>query len=106
MAPTGTAQTQEPLSLVGHNETINLMNALFRAQIVYFSGVREKLTPSTKRAQDIELYVTRLNEAIAEKELDEKNAKWLSICDQVGIVWIHILYIIIIPDWFPSSYTV
>ncbi|EDW57548.2 uncharacterized protein LOC115769310 isoform X2 [Drosophila novamexicana] len=74
--------TQKQLEQEAHNETINLLNALFRAQIAYFSGVRDKLAPSTKRARDIELYVTRLNEAIAEKELDKKDAMWLNIFEQ------------------------
>lgn len=81
-----TEQTQEQLKLEAHNETINLLNALFRAQIAYFSGVREKLAPTTKRARDIALYVSRLNEAIAEKDLDKKDALWLNIFDQVSAV--------------------
>lgn len=87
-----TEQTQEQLKLEAHNETINLLNALFRAQIAYFSGVREKLAPTTKRARDIALYVSRLNEAIAEKDLDKKDALWLNIFDQVSAQSINILY--------------
>lgn len=87
-----TEQTQEQLKLEAHNETINLLNALFRAQIAYFSGVREKLAPTTKRARDIALYVSRLNEAIAEKDLDKKDALWLNIFDQVSTQSINILY--------------
>lgn len=87
-----TEQAQEQLKLEAHNETINLLNALFRAQIAYFSGVREKLAPTTKRARDIALYVSRLNEAIAEKDLDKKDALWLNIFDQVSTQSINILY--------------
>lgn len=86
-----TEQTQEQLKLEAHNETINLLNALFRAQIAYFSGVREKLAPTTKRARDIALYVSRLNQAIAEKDLDKKDALWLNIFDQVSAKSIHII---------------
>ncbi|EDW03221.1 uncharacterized protein LOC6562782 [Drosophila grimshawi] len=76
------ARTQKQLEEEAHNETISLLNALFREQIAYFSGVREKLEPTTKRAQDIELYVSRLNVAIAENDLDRKDAIWLSIFEQ------------------------
>lgn len=93
--PEDTEQTQEQLKQEAHTETINLLNALFRAQIAYFSGVREKLAPTTKRAADIALYISRLNEAIAEKELDKKDALWVSIFDQVSDKSIHIIPYII-----------
>ncbi|XP_023172257.1 uncharacterized protein LOC111600408 [Drosophila hydei] len=74
--------TQKQLEQEAQNETINLLNALFRAQIAYFSGVREKLSPSTKRSSDIALYLTRLNAAIAEKDLDRKNTMWQNIFEE------------------------
>ncbi|XP_017849762.2 uncharacterized protein LOC108604706 [Drosophila busckii] len=73
---------QEQLEQEAHTETINLLNALFRAQIAYFSGVREKLNPQTKRAQDIAQYVVRLHGAIAEPDMDKKNTMWLNIFEQ------------------------
>ncbi|XP_060666289.1 uncharacterized protein LOC132798447 [Drosophila nasuta] len=76
------AAAQHQLEQEAQAETINLLNSLFRAQIAYFSGVRAKLAPTTKRARDIEVYVTRLNEAIAEPDLDKKNAMWLNIFEQ------------------------
>jgi len=75
---------QNELEQEAHNETIKLLNALFRAQIAYFSGVRVKLSPSSQRARDIQLYVSRLNEAITETDLDKKNEMWLNIFEQVS----------------------
>ncbi|XP_034472492.1 uncharacterized protein LOC117780175 [Drosophila innubila] len=74
--------TQNELEQEAHNETIKLLNALFRAQIAYFSGVRVKLSSSSQRARDIELYVSRLREAITETDLDKKNEMWLKIFEQ------------------------
>ncbi|TDG46230.1 hypothetical protein AWZ03_007306 [Drosophila navojoa] len=74
--------TQKQLEQEAQNETINLLNALFRAQIAYFSGVRDKLDPKTKRSADIALYLSRLNAAIAEKDLDKKNTMWQDIFEE------------------------
>ncbi|KAL7740398.1 hypothetical protein ACLKA6_013195 [Drosophila palustris] len=74
--------TQKQLEQEAQNETIKLLNALFRAQIAYFSGVRAKLSPTSQRARDIELYVSRLTEATAEANLDKKNEMWLNIFEE------------------------
>ncbi|XP_046866791.1 uncharacterized protein LOC6642808 [Drosophila willistoni] len=81
-APLLNDELQKELVAEARNETINLLNSLFRAQISYFSQVGAKLNPQMKRAQDIQLYVTRLNEAIAVNELEKKDEMWLSIFEE------------------------
>ncbi|KAI8041976.1 uncharacterized protein LOC128262160 [Drosophila gunungcola] len=73
---------QKELERQAKEETVNLLNSLFRSQIAYFTEVKAQLNPRLKRAQDINLYVTRLNQAIAEKDMDKKDQMWLNIFDE------------------------
>ncbi|XP_017037323.1 uncharacterized protein [Drosophila kikkawai] len=73
---------QKALEKEAKEETVNLLNSLFRSQIEYFTEVNANLNPQTKRAADIRLYITRLNQAIAESELDEKDKMWLDIFEE------------------------
>ncbi|XP_017056640.1 uncharacterized protein LOC108098327 [Drosophila ficusphila] len=73
---------QKELERQAKAETINLLNSLFRSQIAYFTEVKAALNPQTKRSQHINLYITRLNAAIEETDMDEKNKKWMEIFDE------------------------
>ncbi|XP_020810712.1 uncharacterized protein LOC110186017 [Drosophila serrata] len=73
---------QKALEKEAKEETVNLLNSLFRSQIAYFTEVNSNLNPRTKRAADIRLYITRLNQAIAENELDKKDKMWLDIFEE------------------------
>ncbi|EDW27346.1 GL21077 [Drosophila persimilis] len=50
--------------------------------IAYFTEVKAKLSPQSKRAGDIDRYVSRVNEAIAENDLDKKDQIWLDIFEE------------------------
>ncbi|XP_026843483.1 uncharacterized protein LOC6598026 [Drosophila persimilis] len=73
---------QRQLEQEARQETVLLLNALFRAQIAYFTEVKAKLSPQSKRAGDIDRYVSRVNEAIAENDLDKKDQIWLDIFEE------------------------
>lgn len=75
---------QKALEEEAKEETVNLLNNLFRSQIAYFTEVKAKLNPQTKRAADISLYISRLNQAIAVSDLDKKDKMWLDIFDEVS----------------------
>ncbi|XP_030377319.1 uncharacterized protein LOC115626182 [Scaptodrosophila lebanonensis] len=76
---TATDEARERLALEARAETERLLNTLFRSQIDYFSRVKTKLGPQTKRARDIDAYIARLNEAIAVKDIAQKDQMWLNI---------------------------
>ncbi|EDV58625.1 uncharacterized protein LOC6540750 [Drosophila erecta] len=73
---------QRELERQAKEETVHLLNSLFRSQISYFSEVKTALNPQTKRFQDITLYITRLSQAIAEVELDRKDQLWQNIFEE------------------------
>ncbi|XP_017068005.2 uncharacterized protein LOC108105789 [Drosophila eugracilis] len=73
---------QQELVRQAKEETANLLNALFRSQIDYFTEVKTHLNPQTKRFQDINIYITRLNQAIAEKEMAKKDQLWFNIFEE------------------------
>jgi len=71
-------------------QTVHLLDSLFRSQIAYFTEVKTALNPQTKRFQDISLYITRLNQAIAEKDLDRKDQIWKDVFEEV--IFLAILF--------------
>ncbi|XP_016989626.1 uncharacterized protein LOC108051875 [Drosophila rhopaloa] len=73
---------QKELERQAKEETVHLLNSLFRSQIAFFTEVKAQLDPQTKRSQDISLYVTRLNAAIAEDDMDKKDQMWLNIFEE------------------------
>lgn len=73
---------QRELERQAKEETVHLLNSLFRSQIAYFSEVKAALNPQTKRFQDISLYITRLSQAIDEQELDRKDELWQNIFEE------------------------
>ncbi|XP_017014687.2 uncharacterized protein [Drosophila takahashii] len=73
---------QRELERQAKEETVHLLDSLFRSQIAYFSEVKAALNPQTKRSQDISLYITRLNQAIAEKDMDKKDQMWLDTFEE------------------------
>ncbi|XP_033159075.1 uncharacterized protein LOC117140333 [Drosophila mauritiana] len=73
---------QRELERQAKEETVHLLNSLFRSQIAYFSEVKAALNPQTKRFQDIGLYITRLSQAIDEQELDRKDELWQKLFDE------------------------
>ncbi|XP_034669153.1 uncharacterized protein LOC117902133 [Drosophila subobscura] len=73
---------QKQLEQEAREETVRLLNALFRAQIAYFTEVKAKLNPQSRRATDIDHYVARVNAAIAENDLDKKDQIWLDIFEE------------------------
>lgn len=81
---------QRELERQAKEETVHLLNSLFRSQIAYFSEVKAALNPQTKRFQDISLYITRLSQAIDEQELDRKDELWQNIFEEVIDTYIGI----------------
>ncbi|XP_017108752.2 uncharacterized protein [Drosophila bipectinata] len=63
-------------------ETVHLYDSLFRSQIAYFTEVRSHLSPQTKRFRDITLYLTRLNQAIAQEGLEAKEKIWFDVFEE------------------------
>ncbi|XP_016938395.3 uncharacterized protein [Drosophila suzukii] len=73
---------QRELERQAKEQTVHLLDSLFRSQIAYFTEVKTALNPQTKRFQDISLYITRLNQAIAEKDLDRKDQIWKDVFEE------------------------
>ncbi|XP_016961920.1 uncharacterized protein LOC108032553 [Drosophila biarmipes] len=73
---------QRDLERQAKDETVHLLDSLFRSQIAYFTEVKTALNPQTKRFQDISVYITRLNQAIAEKDLDKKDQVWMGVFEE------------------------
>ncbi|EDV31993.1 uncharacterized protein Dana_GF15616 [Drosophila ananassae] len=73
---------QRDLQQKAKEESVHLLDSLFRSQIAYFTEVKSHLGPQTKRFRDITLYLTRLNQAVAQKDLETKEKIWFNVFEE------------------------
>lgn len=74
---------QRDLQKKAKDETVHLLDSLFRSQIAYFTEVKSHLSPQTKRFRDITLYLSRLNQAVVQQDVETKEKIWFDVFEEV-----------------------
>ena len=74
-------------------ETEAFLNTMFQGQIDFFKRVKPALPPNTKRVQDIDAYVLRLEAAVKESDITVKDSMWRDTFQQVSnkYEWIKVV---------------
>lgn len=85
------------------NETENFLNKIFNDQIEFFNKVKMSLPANSKRVQDIESYVEKLQVAIQETDVSKKDDIYFGTFQSVIIKCVliaqQLFYRLIFIDW-------